>query len=319
MRKILFVTILFFGIVRISYGQEQKLSYFNSSLPTVDFFVPYETNVEILTALGERFTLGSSTGFVDSITVTFDSAVGDDIIVGIISDTVYKLQIGTFHEINMGGSTQAGYWDGIVPEGGVEWGSSIPVSSIVLHTPITIPVPHVSVPQNFYVVFASKTGGGTLSSAFLIRGDTEAKFVRTEDNMRSALITYDQFSQSFYTQPLDSAEDFSFAFYYGDGIYSNLSIASYVQPGSSDVAMTHRDEQNVSVYPNPASGTVHIEGLTQSSESSIHILDLLGKEVLSSDLSSSGTFDVSSLRPGDYEAIVHASDGIKTVPFVVDR
>lgn len=63
------------------------------------------------------------------------------------------------------------------------------------------------------------------------------------------------------------------------------------------------DSQNILVFPNPANEAITIKGLKNLS--SLEILDLTGKVVLSNSNAQTGVFDISSLAEGCY--IIHAT------------
>ncbi|MCB0768724.1 MAG: T9SS type A sorting domain-containing protein, partial [Flavobacteriales bacterium] len=64
------------------------------------------------------------------------------------------------------------------------------------------------------------------------------------------------------------------------------------------IADRYPDEQ-VSIYPNPTTGTLLLEGLTE--RQTIHVMDLLGQVVLSANVGSgTGRVDLGHLAPGTY-------------------
>ncbi|MFI5202134.1 MAG: T9SS type A sorting domain-containing protein, partial [Candidatus Kapaibacterium sp.] len=78
-------------------------------------------------------------------------------------------------------------------------------------------------------------------------------------------------------------------------------------------------EKALTVVPNPASTVIHFAGLSKAEQQSVDLLDLLGRTVLSQKLDGSGTFNVSRLEPGRYEAVVHTAGGMVTEPVIIAR
>ena len=307
-------------------AQDLRLDYFNPSLlvDTTTFAVPIETNVAIALMLGERMTLPWSSGYVDSISIVLDSALGDSIDVGLVADTFFN----GFHRMNgdqnfvgFGQSTMR--WDSTLFQSAVYWNGALFIPSIKLHEPTVVAVPHVSVPANFYVAviprIANSGGQNNITSGFIVEGDTEAHFVRTADNTRSAYLAYDQALQQNESGPLDSAVDLSSAPYYGDGLYTNLNIAAYVSQSSSSVPTIQLAGKSITFFPNPASNEITLEAPEELLPSKIEILDLLGRTVLSSPLERRHSFDVSHLAPGRYEALIKTAVGIRSTQVIIQR
>ncbi len=93
---------------------------------------------------------------------------------------------------------------------------------------------------------------------------------------------------------------------YGGGLWEEI----WPQAGVAENASANSNN-TLSIFPNPASGTLQIMG-AQPGE--VHLFDLLGREVLHGVLSASGTLtlDVSSLPAGLY----YISDGVTRAKFV---
>ncbi len=74
----------------------------------------------------------------------------------------------------------------------------------------------------------------------------------------------------------------------------------------------------VSLYPNPAVNTLHINGLAKESNAKVTIADLEGNVWVSTTLKNSGTVtcDVSNLKRGNYIVTVHNGREVKTAQFV---
>lgn len=71
----------------------------------------------------------------------------------------------------------------------------------------------------------------------------------------------------------------------------------------------------LSIYPNPASGSIHIE--TSKKITAINILEITGKSVKKLFPSSNGNYDISSLSPGVYFFEINSEDGKETVKVLV--
>jgi hypothetical protein len=98
---------------------------------------------------------------------------------------------------------------------------------------------------------------------------------------------------------------------------STLQIALSGTGVASGVSPITPLDQSLSVFPNPASSSLQI----QSGEpvTRVEVLDLLGRTVLSQELSGNRTLDVSRLEPGRYEAVVHSASGVVTAPVIIQR
>ena len=84
---------------------------------------------------------------------------------------------------------------------------------------------------------------------------------------------------------------------------------------ASITAIADRDAgEQVSIYPNPTTGTLLLEGLTE--RQTIHVMDLLGQVVLSANVGSgTGRVDLGHLAPGTY--VLHGNGFTRRV--VVQR
>ena len=87
---------------------------------------------------------------------------------------------------------------------------------------------------------------------------------------------------------------------------------------------THNNAQTtalntVSIYPNPATNYLHIEGL-QSSNLKLTVVDFAGNVALSVQLSafssSSYNLNITSLKQGNYLLKIETNDGLVTKQFV---
>jgi len=69
------------------------------------------------------------------------------------------------------------------------------------------------------------------------------------------------------------------------------------------------------IYPNPASGSIHIE--KSKKITAINIMEITGKRVKTLLPSSNASYDISSLLPGIYFFEVNSEDGKETVKVVI--
>lgn len=90
-----------------------------------------------------------------------------------------------------------------------------------------------------------------------------------------------------------------------DGKYSYSNI---IKLNSSAAAV-------LSIYPNPASGNIHIE--KSSRITAIHILEITGKIVKQLVPSSNGNYNISGLAPGVYFFEVYSEEGKETVKVLI--
>ena len=76
------------------------------------------------------------------------------------------------------------------------------------------------------------------------------------------------------------------------------------QPTTANVQSYERIIYNTQAFPNPATNRLSINSIDQSRP--VHIIDVLGREVLRGELDSRGqaTFDVSSLPRGIYAVML---------------
>lgn len=79
---------------------------------------------------------------------------------------------------------------------------------------------------------------------------------------------------------------------------------------SSNVGLNTLTENNLSVYPNPATNVIHFQLKNVANESTISVVDLLGKEILVADVTSElTTIDSSKFSPGTYLYRVNGKSG----------
>jgi hypothetical protein len=287
------------------------LSYFDNILPVSSFGVATIGQYTVY-ALGERMTLPTSTGFVDSVTLTFTAAAGDSIAVLLFPDTLYMDQ---FHLINI-------LDPNVTPYSAPTWipASLINGSLVNGTTSLTIHYPHIAVPQNFFVVVLANVNTAQLSitSSFALLSDTKAVIPRTTDNVHSGFLAYVTVNNTLNntTNVFDSTFTNSQT---SQPIYSDWYITSFVQTSEGSVAVGHQNNNELSVFPNPAVSHLSISAPSGIENGTVELRDMLGRVAFQSASFSGESLDVSGLAPGRYEAIVHSTSGVMTSPVIIQR
>jgi hypothetical protein len=239
-----------------------SISYYDPIAPTYSWAAPSNWGAYDIIAFTERITLPSDSGFVDSVTIVLNQISGDSMAVLLDPDTIlFYSPIGIYEHLD------ATVFNTSLNSFGT---SVIYPSSLNGSDTVTVTFPHVQVPQNFHVVIVPSA-----SSSYSIQGDTEATRVRTMDNCHSTFIAIDPSTGQAESGVMDS--DLTPAGYTSP-LYSNLYITTFVSSSSSSVA-NNNTSLAISVFPNPASTFLQVQGGTGTS--SVELLDLLGRSVLS--------------------------------------
>ncbi len=287
------------------------LSYFDNTMPLSSFGVATIGQYTVY-ALGERMTLPTSTGFVDSVTLTFTAASGDSVAVILFPDTLYMDQ---YHLINI-------LDPNATPYSAPTWipASLINGSLVNGTTSLTIHYPHIAVPQNFFVVVLANVNTTQLSitSSFALLSDTKPVIPRTADNTHSAFLAYVTNNNTLNntTNIFDSTFTNSQT---SEAIYSDWYITSFVQTTEGSVAVGHQNNNELSVFPNPAVSHLSLSTPSGLENGTVELMDMLGRVAIPSTTLSAESLDVSGLAPGRYEAIVHSASGVMTSPVIIQR
>jgi len=132
---------------------------------------------------------------------------------------------------------------------------------------------------------------------------------------RVDLITDAEMTGSSTTMKIGAAVGSNMA--WNDDIYS--SSAEITVTGTAGITEVGNTE--LTIYPNPASGSIYLETKDGLEITAISILDLTGKEVLHLDEDSiHSTIDISQLENGIYIGSVMSQNGaIHTKRFVVSQ
>jgi len=283
-------------------SSDVAISYFDPSTPTHGWLIPSLWGSAVMVGLTERITLPADSGYIDSVRIVFDTISGDSVAVSLDPDSVlFYAPLGEYYHLDATVFNTA-----LNPFGvGVIYPKQLKSDTV------TVPFPHVKVPMNFHIGFAPSTSQTAFTASFTVRGDSEATRLRTTDNAHSTYILvgggrlYSGVIDSNLTPPGDTVP-----------LYNNLYITAYVSNAPSSVASKDASSP-ISIFPNPASSSIQIQ--SGETVSSIELLDLLGRTVLSQTLNGSRALDVSRLEPGRYEAVVHTANGIVTEPVIIQR
>ena len=277
------------------------LNYFDSTLPSYSWKVLANWGVFYMIALSERMTLPSDAAYVDSVRIAFDALTGDSLTVALYPDTLYQ----GFHLIKNFLVPNAAYAVATIypsPSGG--------------DTTVTVAFPHVLVPKEFHVaIIPINTAPFAVTAAFLLHSDSESTIPRTAENARAC---YAALFANGAVQ-VGSLDSIFIPTGYSAALYSNLEITSYVQSASEAVPVTDRSTMALGIYPNPASNTLSFNYSPDLGVSSLELLDLLGRIVLSSKISDNQPIDVSHLVAGRYQAILQTPNGFLIAPVIIRR
>ncbi len=279
------------------------LGYFNSSIPSLGFGAPIQIGSYIVPTYGERITMPGSGGFLDSVQITIDSITGDSIDVYMIADTLYSTGAGTFHLMNIFDQNAQSFDVGYVHAAQVH-GRSV----------VTLPVPHTEIPaQNFWIAVEPNFDAVSrnFTNGYLVTGDSEEIVPRTTDNCRSGFLALLNTGQT-----LSAVLDSTFLSTTGVPLYSNFYITAFVSSQASGVSGSSAPG-TISVFPDPASTFVNIQGT--EGLATIELLDLLGRPVLSAQFDGEGKLDVGRIQVGRYQAVIHTTNRLITMPLVIQR
>lgn len=284
-------------------GADLSISYFEPNAPTLSWIAPANWSPLIMTGFTERITLPTDSGFVDSVQIVFDSTGGDSIAVLLDPDTVILTPVGYDH----------------LDEGIFNLSAS-PYATAFIHPAAlngshnaTVVFPHVAVPKNFHVGLVPHLTSTTVFSFFYLRGDTETTRVRTVDNCHSTFIAFNPSLNQYESGVVDGNLTPAG---YTSPLYSNFYISAFVSTSASSVS-AENNSPSISLYPNPATTFIQFQGLGNGTN--VELLDVLGHIVLSEQVVGNNKLDISGLRPGRYEALVHTANGLLTVPVVIQR
>lgn len=277
----------------ISSADPVALYYFNESLPVHDWFFPANYGPVNILNLGERITLPTPYGYVDSITVLIDSITQDSASINIVLDSLYPLPpLGTFHLINL------------FRQGTVLATAYVQSSAVHRGTYITVPMPHVRVDRDFQIVVGPTSSNGVYNVIFYA-ASVEPTRTRTAENARATYVGQVVANNQIISALADStfilAGTTTIAF---ADFYTVAYVDTSGTTGVSDQPTSHRPIA-ISSYPNPTNGETHLrlENQNVSHGSSLKLYDALGRMVMdASDRLNNGELSLSmaALSPGVY-------------------
>lgn len=265
------------------------LAYYDMQKPSGAWAVPVNYGQFQTMGLAQRFTLPTTSGYLDSITIFLDTIVGSEIGVLIARDTLFETAPGEyFHLIDIFSDRQPYAEQTIVA-------SALPVDGSV-----TLRFDHLQVDKNFFVLVVPKIENNTFVSGFGLRMEIEPVRERNTENSRSAML-----AQLPGGQILSSIFDGVFQIAGADSLlYGQFYIDAFVDTTQplKHVAMNGQLSE-LQLYPNPVrSGEALTFGKRTEPVSKVQIYDLLGREVHSSvDLNEIST---NGLTPGSYIVVV---------------
>ncbi|HZV12220.1 MAG TPA: T9SS type A sorting domain-containing protein [Candidatus Kapabacteria bacterium] len=283
-----------------------SLSYYNDSLPVFDWIFPALYNPFAIGAFGERMTLPTDSGYVDSVAVRIDSAAGDSIIIALVPDTLFNVGGGRLFNLMNVFQTPFKFF----------FFKKIAVPSVRIDSFTVITTNHVKVSKDFFVFVAPNgiftgdppSGWSFKTSAILkLTGDVEPTRTRTTDNTRSAFIGVLQTGQV-----LSAILDSTFVIYSTNAIaFTNFYATAFVDTaGAAGVKDGITPSANIAIsdYPNPFASSTQLKINTAGDHTSLKIYDALGRDVadltsqLPHDNSSEVIFNAGNLPPGVYYA-----------------
>ncbi len=248
-------------------GGALRLSYYDTSRRILAW--PCAVNVGSATVfvLGERMTLPTTYGHLDSIAFLADSVVGDSLEIGIQGDSLYNTGAGQFHLINAWDIAATTYFD-----------TTISMSSVGIHGWTTVPVPHAIVPQQFYVTLVPHVANNTFTSWYWLASDSEDTRVRTAENCRSAMLY--TAGQNVFSGVFDSTLILNASM--TQPAFVNFYIAAYVDTVmlSGVHAAAPRAGMALATFPDPCVDGVRISAGGMSGRGGeLRIYDALGRMV----------------------------------------
>jgi hypothetical protein len=280
------------------------LSYYDPSLATHPWLAASNWGIIDIIAFTERITLPSDSGFLDSVRIVFDAIAGDSVSVGLDPDTVIATPVGIYHlDATVFSPTSNDFATAVI----------YPSKSGSSDTTVTVAFPHVPVPRNFHIVLVPSSSSVAFTSSYSVRGDSEVTHLRTTDNCHSTFIginpSTDQSESGVIDSNLTPAG-------FTSPIYSELYITAFVSSQSSGVSGSSA-ARSISIFPDPASTFINIQGI--DGPSTVELLDLLGRPVLSAQIDGEGKLDINRIQVGRYEAVIHTTNGLITMPLLIQR
>jgi hypothetical protein len=295
----------------VAGANELALSYENDSLSVHEFPVPLNVSSTYLSFVGERMTLPTPFGYLDSVSIRIDSMSTDSAKVDILPDTLYTTNGGRqFHLINIFSQSAIRYDSGAIQHSSIRNGKYV-----------TIPMHHSKVPNNFYIAVSpsDSLSGGLIYflNNFQLAGDSGSAHLRTADNCRSAYVAIG--NGGTFSGVIDST------FYLLSDpnylIFTNFYMIAYVDTtGFTGVNERTQPPHDVAIsnFPNPFKESTQISIANAQSHSSLKIYDALGREVgdltqqITTSPSSQVIFNAGNLPAGIYYAKLQTGSSVIT-------
>jgi hypothetical protein len=276
--------------------EQAELKYFDQSLPTISWVGEGIYGPYLLYWMGERMTLPSQSGFLDSVSIQIDSISTDSLFVLIVEDTLYDVGGGQqFRLINIFREETIIATANIYPE------------QVSLNSPVMIRFPHIPVPKEFFVVISSSVNqNGQPTNYFFIRGDSKPPHELTTEVARSAGVFIDLQSGTSISAILDGT-------FVPNGqteaAFTDFYITAYVDASSTSVENPITNTSKITVIPNPSSD--HINVSTPFSEGTVHIYDVLGRIVSTTRIDNVNTqIYLRDIPNGTYSLIVGSGNTV---------
>ncbi len=270
-------------------------SYYDNSLPTVNWIVGGYYPPLVMEILAERISLQTDGGFVDSLRVSFGAVSPDSFFVALIEDTFIRVSDGrSFHLINVF-NPNAKVYDYV----------RIAKQDIVSGSPTTIRFNHSQVPKDFAVAFYAEIDTAQhIFSPYEVLGDRESMRTLAMDNTHSNLVASSTQTGQRSAYVLDSL-------FVANGepqpIYSNLLVTAYVTSASSEVqTYGYQSQELLKVFPNPASANVTLITENGITAGHLDLIDVSGHTCWSGSIDGVRQLDVSNLPSGVYRAVYHS-------------
>jgi hypothetical protein len=283
-------------------AENLKLEYYDETLQQIGWQAPVDYGGLVAFTYGQRMTLPTDNGFVDSVRLNFAGAQGEQIGVVLLPDTLFETSPGQFFHLIDIFSDRDAYGEAVIP-----------VTSIGQDGWVTVPFAHVAVPKNFFVAAVPMFNGQQFTSAFVLRGDNKPTRVRTTEDSRSAMVGILTQSSQTLTVLMDSLITI-------DGqtapAYTDFFIEAYVSNEPASVG--DAEMSSAAIYPNPvlAGNTLRISN--EQPISSIKLVNALGAEVSSwSGLNATVEMPMTGIASGVYHLLITTDAGVSMEKIIV--
>lgn len=277
-----------------------KLSYFDANLPTFDWVAPAIYGDYVLLDLGQRFTLPTASGFVDSVRIYFDTAWGARLGISLYADSLYDTGLGEFHLMN----------DFTNPE---PYGSAIiEAESILPESWVTIDMGHAAVPKEFFVRVSPENDGVDYIAWYALRTEQEPVRARTAENSRSAF--FGVVGQNYTTAILDST---FLSLETEEILIGDFWIEAFVSFDNSSVA--EPSTASFRLFPNPVAHNAVLNVQDQTPVTRVQIFNTLGVQVMEhTGRDTRFELPTQGLTPGIYHVIVTNEHGSTSQKLIVN-